>query len=47
MLHLLPAFGTIFAIIFLGESLHLYHVIGIGTILVGVLLATSAGPPGR
>ena len=43
-LHLLPGFGTIFAIIFLDESLHLYHVIGIGTILAGVLLATSARP---
>jgi len=43
-LHLLPAFGTVFAIIFLDESLRLYHVIGIGTILAGVLLATSARP---
>ena len=43
-LHLLPAFGTVFAIIFLNESLHLYHVVGIGTILAGVLLATSARP---
>lgn len=46
-LHLLPAFGTILAIIFLNETLHLYHVIGIGTILVGVLLATSARPTDR
>ena len=42
MIHLLPAFGTIFAMIFIGETLHLYHVIGIGTIIAGVLLATSA-----
>ena len=46
-LHLLPAFGTLFAILFLGESLHLYHVIGIGTIIAGVLLATSARPRRR
>jgi drug/metabolite transporter (DMT)-like permease len=47
MLHLLPGFGTLFAILFLGESLRLYHVIGIGTIIAGVLLATSARPPAR
>ena len=46
-LHLLPAFGTLFAILFLGESLHLYHVVGIGTIIAGVLLATSARPAAR
>ena len=47
MLHLLPGFGTLFAILFLGESLRLYHVIGIGTIIAGVLLATSARSPAR
>ena len=47
MLHLLPGFGTLFAILFLGESLRLYHVIGIGTIMAGVLLATSARSPVR
>ncbi|HXA68887.1 MAG TPA: DMT family transporter [Stellaceae bacterium] len=47
MLHLLPGFGTLFAILFLGESLRLYHVIGIGTIIAGVLLATSARAPAR
>jgi drug/metabolite transporter (DMT)-like permease len=46
-LHLLPAFGTLFAILFLGESLRLYHVIGIGTIIAGVLLATSARQSAR
>ena len=39
-LHLLPAFGTILAIIFLGESFALFHAVGIATILAGVLLAT-------
>lgn len=39
-MHLLPVFGTILAITFLGEELHLFHVAGIATILVGVFLAT-------
>jgi drug/metabolite transporter (DMT)-like permease len=38
--HLLPAFGTIFAILFLGETFALFHAVGIATILAGVLLAT-------
>jgi drug/metabolite transporter (DMT)-like permease len=39
-LHLLPAFGTILAIVFLGESLAAFHAAGIATILAGVVLAT-------
>ncbi|MFL6624402.1 MAG: DMT family transporter [Sulfurifustis sp.] len=39
-LHLLPAFGTVFAIIFLGESFGVFHAVGIATILIGVVLAT-------
>lgn len=39
-LHLLPAFGTILAIIFLGEQFRAFHAAGIATILAGVLLAT-------
>jgi drug/metabolite transporter (DMT)-like permease len=38
--HLLPAFGTVLAIIFLGESFAGFHAAGIATILAGVLLAT-------
>lgn len=38
--HLLPAFGTVLAILFLGESFAVFHAAGIATILVGVLLAT-------
>lgn len=41
-LHLLPAFGTLLAIVFLGESFHLYHAAGIATILAGVAVATRA-----
>jgi drug/metabolite transporter (DMT)-like permease len=39
-LHLLPAFGTILAIVFLGEEFRGFHAAGIATILAGVLLAT-------
>jgi drug/metabolite transporter (DMT)-like permease len=39
-LHLLPAFGTILAIMFLGESFGSFHAAGIATILAGVVLAT-------
>jgi len=46
-LHLLPAFGTLLAIAFLGESFHLYHAAGIATILAGVVIATRARPAGR
>jgi drug/metabolite transporter (DMT)-like permease len=38
-LHLLPAFGTILAIAFLGESFGAHHAAGISTILAGVVLA--------
>jgi drug/metabolite transporter (DMT)-like permease len=39
-LHLLPAFGTLLAIAFLGEAFHGFHAAGVATILTGVLLAT-------
>lgn len=42
-LHLLPAFGTILAILFLGESFHAFHAAGVATILAGVLMATLRG----
>jgi drug/metabolite transporter (DMT)-like permease len=38
--HLLPAFGTVLAILLLGESFAPFHAAGIGTIVAGVLLAT-------
>ena len=40
--HLLPAFGTLLAILFLGEVFAGFHAAGIATILAGVLLATRA-----
>ncbi len=42
--HLLPAFGTILAILFLGEAFTAFHAAGIATIVAGVLLATRATP---
>jgi len=42
--HLLPAFGTVLAILFLGEAFAGFHALGIATILAGVLLATLAAP---
>ena len=39
-LHLLPAFGTILAIVLLDEAFRGFHAVGIATILAGVLLAT-------
>ena len=38
--HLLPAFGTLLAILLLGESFATFHAIGIAIILAGVVLAT-------
>jgi len=39
-LHLLPAFGTALAIVFLDEALAAFHAVGFVTILFGVILAT-------
>ncbi len=39
-LHLLPAFGTILAMAFLGEAFHGFHAAGVATILIGVVIAT-------
>jgi drug/metabolite transporter (DMT)-like permease len=39
-MHLMPAFGTVLAMLFLGEEAHLFHVVGIAGILAGVFLAT-------
>ena len=42
--HLLPAFGSVLAILFLGESFAAYHAAGIAIILAGVVLATRRAP---
>jgi drug/metabolite transporter (DMT)-like permease len=38
--HLVPVFGTILAVLLLGESLHPYHALGIALIALGIWLAT-------
>lgn len=38
--HLMPAFSTILAVIFLGERLHPFHLAGITLIFVGIFCAT-------
>jgi drug/metabolite transporter (DMT)-like permease len=38
--HLQPVFGTLLAIIFLGERFQLFHAAGIALIIAGILLAT-------
>jgi len=43
-IHLLPAFGTLLAILLLGETFQGFHAAGIATIIAGVLLATLAAP---
>jgi drug/metabolite transporter (DMT)-like permease len=39
-LHLLPAFGTLLAIVFLGEQFAAHHAVGVAVIIAGVVLAT-------
>lgn len=39
-MYLMPVFGSILAIIFLGEAVQWFHLAGIGLILPGLLLAT-------
>ena len=48
--HLMPVFGSVLAVLFLGETFYLYHGIGIALIAAGILLAsarTSAHGEGR
>ena len=40
-MHLMPAFGTILAVVFLGEQPGLYHLAGIALILAGIFLTTD------
>jgi drug/metabolite transporter (DMT)-like permease len=37
--HLIPVFGSAMAIVFLGEQLHLFHLVGYALVLGGVFLA--------
>ena len=40
-IHLMPVFGTILAIIFLGEKLYFFHLIGISLVFFGILLTNK------
>ncbi|MEN8362418.1 DMT family transporter [Acinetobacter baumannii] len=40
-IHLIPVFGVVLAVLFLNESIHLYHVIGLFSILFGIWLAMN------
>jgi drug/metabolite transporter (DMT)-like permease len=39
-MHLMPLFGTVLAVVFLHERLQAYHLVGIGMIAAGILLAS-------
>lgn len=39
-IHLTPVFGSLLAVLFLGESLHGYHAAGMALILVGIVTTT-------
>ena len=45
-LPLMPVFGTVLAMIFLGESFRAFHAAGFATILAGITLATSTRKKG-
>jgi drug/metabolite transporter (DMT)-like permease len=45
MMNLLPVFTVVFALLFLGETLHSYHLIGGGATLLGVILAQYVTRP--
>ncbi|OCX64600.1 hypothetical protein BFP70_11285 [Thioclava sp. SK-1] len=42
--HLIPVYGAVLSVVFLGEQLHLYHAIGFTAILGGIVVA---GKPSR
>lgn len=41
LIHLMPVFGSILAVVFLGETFALYHLTGILTVFSGIFLATK------
>jgi drug/metabolite transporter (DMT)-like permease len=40
LIHLVPVFGSVLAIVLLGESFELYHAIGYALVLTGITVAT-------
>lgn len=45
--HLMPVFGSILAVVFLGERFYLYHAFGIALIAGGIVLASSTAGRAR
>ena len=45
--HMVPVFGTVMSIVFLGEHLQLFHIIGFALVLTGVFVASRKPPTGR
>ena len=43
--HLMPVFGSILAVLFLGETFYVYHAVGIAMIAAGILLASIKATP--
>jgi drug/metabolite transporter (DMT)-like permease len=46
-MHLMPVFGTVLAILLLGERVRAYHFAGIVLIAAGLLLASRSGRSAR
>ncbi len=42
--HLIPVFGSALAILFLGEKPELFHAVGYGLVLLGILIGTRGQP---
>jgi drug/metabolite transporter (DMT)-like permease len=40
--HVVPVLGSVMAIVFLGEQLRLFHIIGFALVLTGVFVASRA-----
>jgi drug/metabolite transporter (DMT)-like permease len=43
--HLMPVFGCVLAVLFLGEAFYIYHAVGIGLIAAGIVLASIRSAP--
>ena len=40
-IHLVPVFGSVLAIVLLGEQFQLYHAVGYGLVFTGITVATK------
>jgi len=43
--HLMPVFGSVLAVLFLGETFYLYHAVGMALIAAGIVLASIRAVP--